>query len=137
MDQSSKICILNIDTFEKLSLQQTTFGNPSVREFSSRDGSVVIRPVRHEGRVIRRPLIALPYVKGNRTLLGMDFLQKVGIVLNLKRRNWFFSDSPHRTKKLLSQGDYWVAALPIHGSRSIHRGILARRPTSGGHPMGE
>ncbi|GFR16581.1 retrovirus-related Pol polyprotein from transposon opus [Trichonephila clavata] len=56
--------------------------------------SVVIRL---EERVIRTQLIILPYAKGNRTLLGMDFLQKAGIVLNLRHRNWFFSDSPHRT----------------------------------------
>ncbi|GFQ85473.1 retrovirus-related Pol polyprotein from transposon opus [Trichonephila clavata] len=56
--------------------------------------SVVIRL---EERVTRTQLIILPYAKGNRTLLGMDFLQKAGIVLNLKNRNWFFSDSPHRT----------------------------------------
>ncbi|GFR34010.1 retrovirus-related Pol polyprotein from transposon opus [Trichonephila clavata] len=43
--------------------------------------SVVIRL---EERVIRTQLIILPYAKGNRTLLGMDFLQKAGIVLNLK-----------------------------------------------------
>ncbi|GFU19867.1 hypothetical protein NPIL_639091 [Nephila pilipes] len=53
--------------------------------------------IRLEGRVIRTPLIALPYAKENPTLLGMDFLQKAGIVLNLKHRNWFFRDSPHRT----------------------------------------
>ncbi|GFR19066.1 hypothetical protein TNCT_271371 [Trichonephila clavata] len=46
--------------------------------------SVVIRL---EERVIRTQLIILPYAKGNRTLLGMDFLQKAGIVLNLKHRN--------------------------------------------------
>ncbi|GFR22768.1 transposon Ty3-G Gag-Pol polyprotein [Trichonephila clavata] len=40
--------------------------------------SVVIRL---EERVIRTQLIILPYAKGNRTLLGMDFLQKAGIVL--------------------------------------------------------
>ncbi|GFR24598.1 hypothetical protein TNCT_602111 [Trichonephila clavata] len=45
--------------------------------------SVVIRL---EERVIRTQLIILPYAKGNRTLLGMDFLQKAGIVLNLRHR---------------------------------------------------
>ncbi|GFS36405.1 CCHC-type domain-containing protein [Nephila pilipes] len=53
--------------------------------------------IKLEGRVIRTPLIALPYAKGNRTLLGMDFSQNVGFVLNLKHLNWFFCDSPHRT----------------------------------------
>ncbi|GFU26987.1 hypothetical protein NPIL_115671 [Nephila pilipes] len=53
--------------------------------------------IRLEGRVIRSPLTVLPYAKGNQTLLGMNFLQKSGIVLNLKQRNWFLSDSPNRT----------------------------------------
>ncbi|GFT84050.1 uncharacterized protein TNCV_1149401 [Trichonephila clavipes] len=56
--------------------------------------SVVIRLAE---RVIRTPLIALPYAKENQTLLGMDFLQKADIVLNLKHRNWFFNDTPRRT----------------------------------------
>ncbi|GFR21130.1 hypothetical protein TNCT_636451 [Trichonephila clavata] len=62
--------------------------------------SVVIRL---EERVIRTQLIILPYAKGNRTLLGMDFLQKAGIVLNLKHRNWFFSDSPIEPTILLKK----------------------------------
>ncbi|GFT80265.1 uncharacterized protein NPIL_114411 [Nephila pilipes] len=33
---------------------------------------------------IRTPLIDLPYAKGNRTLLAMDFLRKADIVLHLK-----------------------------------------------------
>ncbi|GFT20177.1 retrovirus-related Pol polyprotein from transposon 17.6 [Nephila pilipes] len=53
--------------------------------------------IRFEGRVIHTPLIALPYAKGNRKFLGMDFLQKAGIILNLKHLNCFFSDSLNRT----------------------------------------
>ncbi|GFT11742.1 CCHC-type domain-containing protein [Nephila pilipes] len=56
--------------------------------------SVVIRL---EGSVVCTLLIALSYAEGNRTLWVMDFLQKAGIILNQKHRNWFFSDSPHRT----------------------------------------
>ncbi|GFU06053.1 transposon Tf2-6 polyprotein, partial [Nephila pilipes] len=51
--------------------------------------SVVIRL---KGNVIHTPLISLPYAKVNLTLLGMDFLQKVGILQNLKYSNWFFND---------------------------------------------
>ncbi|GFT01334.1 retrovirus-related Pol polyprotein from transposon 297 [Nephila pilipes] len=51
--------------------------------------------IRLEGLVIRIPPIALSYAKGNRTIFGMHFLQTAGIFLNLKHRNWFFSDSPH------------------------------------------
>ncbi|GFT14744.1 uncharacterized protein TNCV_99421 [Trichonephila clavipes] len=56
--------------------------------------SVIIRP---EGQVIRTPLLTLPYSKGNRTLLGIEFLQKARIVLNLRHRNWFLCDTPRRT----------------------------------------
>ncbi|GFT98574.1 hypothetical protein NPIL_232781 [Nephila pilipes] len=51
--------------------------------------SVVIKL---EGRVIHTPVIALHYAKRNQILRRMDFLQKSGIVLNLKHRNWFFSE---------------------------------------------
>ncbi|GFT51590.1 hypothetical protein NPIL_587531 [Nephila pilipes] len=47
---------------------------------------------------LRTPLIALPYAKGNRILLGLiDILQKIESVLNLKRRKLFLSDSFHLT----------------------------------------
>ncbi|GFR03030.1 hypothetical protein TNCT_466891 [Trichonephila clavata] len=62
--------------------------------------SVVIRL---EERVIRTQLIILPYAKGNRTLLGMDFLQKAGIVLNLKHRNWFLVTHPIEPTILLKK----------------------------------
>ncbi|GBM06020.1 Retrovirus-related Pol polyprotein from transposon 17.6 [Araneus ventricosus] len=37
-----------------------------------------------EGRTVPIEMLALPKAKGNRTLLGTDFLEKSGIVLNLK-----------------------------------------------------
>lgn len=49
-----------------------------------------------EGRTIKTNLIALPHAKENRTLLGTDFLQDAGVVLDLKGRKWFFKDVPHR-----------------------------------------
>ncbi|GFX21884.1 retrovirus-related Pol polyprotein from transposon opus [Trichonephila clavipes] len=60
--------------------------------------SVVIRL---EGRVIRTPLIALPYAKGNRTLLGMCFLQKAGIILNLIHKTGSFVIHPVKCMILL------------------------------------
>ncbi|GFQ64497.1 transposon Tf2-6 polyprotein, partial [Trichonephila clavata] len=79
---------------QKLKLQLETQKSGVSHEVEVYTNSVVIRL---EGRVIRTPLIALPYAKGNRTLLGMDFLQKAGIVQNLRHRNWFFCDTPCRT----------------------------------------
>ncbi|GFS93870.1 retrovirus-related Pol polyprotein from transposon opus [Nephila pilipes] len=91
------------DNFQKIRLSMS-LADGQKSELEVYTTSVVIKL---EGRVIRTPLIALPYAKGNRTLLGMNFLQKAGIVLNLKHRNWYFSDSPYRTydfvKKVIVQ----------------------------------
>lgn len=49
-----------------------------------------------EGRAVPIDIIALPEVKGNRTLLGMDFLSKAGIVLDIRNRKWHFQDNFRR-----------------------------------------
>lgn len=36
----------------------------------------------------------LPYAHNNRTLLGIDFLEQAGIVLNLPQRTWYYIDQP-------------------------------------------
>ncbi|GBM92404.1 hypothetical protein AVEN_240717-1 [Araneus ventricosus] len=38
---------------------------------------------------------ALPKAIGNRILLGTDFLEKSGIVLDIKNKSWYFGDKPH------------------------------------------
>lgn len=40
--------------------------------------------------------ICLPKAKGNRTLLGIDFLEECGIVLDLAQRAWYFKDEPSK-----------------------------------------
>lgn len=49
-----------------------------------------------EGREFKTPLIVLPDATNNSTLLGMDFLQKAKVVLNLAENKWNFSDEPRR-----------------------------------------
>ncbi|GFS58115.1 hypothetical protein NPIL_484331 [Nephila pilipes] len=56
-----------------------------------------------KGRVIRTTLIAFSYAKENKTLLGTNFLQNAGFVLNLKHSDWFFSDSPHQTYDFIKE----------------------------------
>ncbi|GBN96944.1 Retrovirus-related Pol polyprotein from transposon 17.6 [Araneus ventricosus] len=51
-----------------------------------------------EGRTVPIEILALPKAKGNRTLLGTDFLEKSGIALDLKNKRWYFSDKPHHKK---------------------------------------
>ncbi|GFT57691.1 transposon Ty3-G Gag-Pol polyprotein [Nephila pilipes] len=45
-----------------------------------------------EGRKFDQELISLPDAKRNRTLLGIDFLKKSGIMLDLRNQQWFFAD---------------------------------------------
>ncbi|GFW47035.1 retrovirus-related Pol polyprotein from transposon 17.6 [Trichonephila clavipes] len=49
-----------------------------------------------QGKVIATELIILKNAKGNRTLLGIDFLIAAGIVLDLKRKQWYFTEESHR-----------------------------------------
>ncbi|GFY64789.1 transposon Tf2-9 polyprotein [Trichonephila inaurata madagascariensis] len=47
-----------------------------------------------EGRSVLTKFIILPKAKGNRTLLGTDFLSSAGLVLDVKNANWDFWDNP-------------------------------------------
>ncbi|GFY71848.1 transposon Tf2-9 polyprotein [Trichonephila inaurata madagascariensis] len=47
-----------------------------------------------EGRSVLTKFIILPKAKGNRTLLGTDFLSSAGLVLNVKNTCWHFWDNP-------------------------------------------
>ncbi|GFT64758.1 retrovirus-related Pol polyprotein from transposon opus [Trichonephila clavipes] len=47
-----------------------------------------------EGRSVLTKFIILPKAKGNRRLLGTDFLSSAGLVLDLKNTCWYFWDNP-------------------------------------------
>ncbi|GFY72625.1 retrovirus-related Pol polyprotein from transposon opus [Trichonephila inaurata madagascariensis] len=47
-----------------------------------------------EGRSVLTKFIILPKAKGNRTLLGTDFLSSAGLVLDAKNTCWYFWDNP-------------------------------------------
>ncbi|GFX60912.1 uncharacterized protein TNCV_2275451 [Trichonephila clavipes] len=46
-----------------------------------------------EGRSVLTKFIILPKAKGNRTLLGTDFLSSAGLVLDMKNTCWYFWDN--------------------------------------------
>ncbi|GFY43650.1 retrovirus-related Pol polyprotein from transposon 297 [Trichonephila inaurata madagascariensis] len=46
------------------------------------------------GRSVLTKFIILPKAKGNRTLLGTDFLSSAGLVLDVKNTFWHFWDNP-------------------------------------------
>ncbi|GFS85264.1 retrovirus-related Pol polyprotein from transposon 17.6 [Nephila pilipes] len=85
-----------------LKKQGTTFSTGSLT-VSLTDGSKIEREVnttcvkiRLGGRTFPLNLVTIPEAKNNNTLLGMDFLESSGIVLNVKRKTWFFDDQPKR-----------------------------------------
>ncbi|GFT26428.1 uncharacterized protein TNCV_3603031 [Trichonephila clavipes] len=47
-----------------------------------------------EGRSVLTKFLILPKAKGNRTLLGTDFLSSAGLVLDVKNTCWYFWDNP-------------------------------------------
>ncbi|GFX69775.1 retrovirus-related Pol polyprotein from transposon opus [Trichonephila clavipes] len=47
-----------------------------------------------EGRSVLAKFTILPKAKGNRTLLGTDFLSSAGLVLDVKNACWYFWDNP-------------------------------------------
>ncbi|GFV34898.1 retrovirus-related Pol polyprotein from transposon 17.6 [Trichonephila clavipes] len=49
-----------------------------------------------QGKVIPTELLILKKARGNRTLLGIDFLTAAGIVLDLQRKQWYFTETSHR-----------------------------------------
>ncbi|GBM37613.1 hypothetical protein AVEN_44542-1 [Araneus ventricosus] len=49
-----------------------------------------------KGKNIPAELIVLKNSRGNRALLGVDFLSKAGIVLDLQKKHWYFSTYPER-----------------------------------------
>ncbi|GBM62381.1 Transposon Tf2-9 polyprotein [Araneus ventricosus] len=52
-------------------------------------------PITVHGRTFRIDLIFLPHAKGNRTLLGVDFLRQSGIVMDMHNNFWYFGDKPN------------------------------------------
>ncbi|GFT08790.1 retrovirus-related Pol polyprotein from transposon 412 [Trichonephila clavipes] len=51
-------------------------------------------PITVGGRTFQIDLIFLPNAKGNRTLLGVDFLRASGIVMDMRNNFWYFGDKP-------------------------------------------
>ncbi|GFU38183.1 transposon Ty3-I Gag-Pol polyprotein [Nephila pilipes] len=49
-----------------------------------------------EGKEIPTEFLVLSEAKGNKTLLGRDFLNAAGIVLDVQGGKWYFSESPRK-----------------------------------------
>ncbi|GFR11497.1 hypothetical protein TNCT_119001 [Trichonephila clavata] len=56
-----------------------------------------------EGKVIPTEFLVLPEAKGNKTLLGLDFLNAAGIVLDVLGGKWNFSENPRKQYKFFKK----------------------------------
>ncbi|GFV65308.1 retrovirus-related Pol polyprotein from transposon 297 [Trichonephila clavipes] len=56
-----------------------------------------------EGKVILTEFLVLPDTKGNKTLLGLDFLNAAGIVLDVQGGKWHFSGNPRKQYKFFKK----------------------------------
>ncbi|GFT20716.1 uncharacterized protein NPIL_283651 [Nephila pilipes] len=75
-----------------------------------------------EGKVIPTEFLVLPEAKGNKTLLGRDFLNAAGIVLDVQGGKWYFSENPRKqyevSKKPLE--DIAISAFELRENEGKH-----------------
>ncbi|GFV63426.1 retrovirus-related Pol polyprotein from transposon 297 [Trichonephila clavipes] len=78
-----------------LLFQKTTLAM-SLADGQQTTGEVLITQVMEEieGRSVLTKFIILPKAKGNRTLLGTDYLSSAGMVSDVKNTCWYFWDNP-------------------------------------------
>ncbi|GFW83846.1 retrovirus-related Pol polyprotein from transposon 297 [Trichonephila clavipes] len=87
------------ETLYTILLQQGAAFEKTVISLSFADGIVTqkevlctFQTVILDGRKFKTPFIILPDAKSNSTLLGVDFLENAGIVLNFRKNCWTFWD---------------------------------------------
>ena len=64
-------------------------------------------PVELEGRTPYTDFIVLPDSRDNRTLLGCDFIEDIGAVVNTPQRHWYFIDEPERKLNYYRPSSPW------------------------------
>ncbi|GFT39938.1 retrovirus-related Pol polyprotein from transposon opus [Trichonephila clavipes] len=87
------------ETLYTILLQQGAAFEKTVISLSFADGIVTQKEVLRtfqtiilEGRKFKTPFIILPEAQNNSTLIGVDFLENAGIVLNFRKNCWTFWD---------------------------------------------
>ncbi|XP_073835504.1 uncharacterized protein [Musca autumnalis] len=67
------------------------------------------------GREKKIRFVCLPNATRNRTLLGTDFLEKAGIVLDMPQRLWYFADEPRRKNNFTNPLEMSLFSLDVIG----------------------
>lgn len=102
LDTAARTSIAGYYLYKKLKEKEVNFQNVHA-EITLADGMVkkevvcsTIVDIIIANRLKRIRFICLPNAKDNRTLLGIDFLEQSGIVMDLAQRTWHFKDEPSK-----------------------------------------
>ena len=68
-------------------------------------------------RFKRIRFICLPNASENRTLLGIDFIEQCGIVLDCAQRYWFFKDEPQKVYEFKISSNYLQDNVAINNAK--------------------
>lgn len=100
IDTGARTSIASRKLYEKMILNGCTFSKIAASVVLA-DGScrqqdilTIMAKIELEGRKFDIRITALPNAVDNRTLLGIDFLEKALIILNIPQRSWCFADQP-------------------------------------------
>ncbi|XP_038211455.1 uncharacterized protein LOC119831956 [Zerene cesonia] len=109
IDTSAKMNVASISLYLALEKHGCVFDEQTVDltlddSVEKRQNVLVCKTTVHlMERKIPTTFIVLPEAKENRTLLGVDFLQNAGIVINLPQYTWHFIDEPEEQHTLYSE----------------------------------
>ena len=63
----------------------------------------------------------MKHTRGNRTLLGVDFLTAAGIILDLQRKQWYFTETPQKKYNFVKALPNINALLDVNNKMHCHR----------------
>ena len=82
-------------------------------------------PITLQGRTLTTEFIVLPESEHNRTLLGCDFIEDSGIVINAAEKHWYFYDEPDIKHKYRAPSQ----PQPAIGSAEYHINVKSAAPS--------
>lgn len=73
-----------------------------------------------QGKIISTELIVLKNARGNRTLLGIDFLTAAGIVIDIQRKQLYFSENLQKKYNLIQAPPNINTLLAVHTDQYLY-----------------
>ena len=109
LDTAARTSIAGRKLFESMKRKGHKF-TKAVAEITLADGVpnkkvvyTTITNIKVGGRLNRIRFVCLPYAVSNHTLLGIDFLEQAGIVMDLPQRCFYYKDEPRKVVPFILQ----------------------------------